>query len=155
MCKCKLVAESGKIESEPTTLLSDAEKEKHDVLACQSRLGGDAVVRIPVEVIERKLKISGMGREATGHLKGLVTMTEPMLRKIPLELSLPTIEDAASDLDRLNRGLKQQDCDIDKLNVGIAVMRQLAEVMREGRWRVSASVVRRRCFNEFIGGPPR
>ncbi len=73
-----------------------------------------------------------------------------MLREIPLELSPPTIEDAVSDLDRLNRGLKQQDCDIEKLNVGIAVMRQLAEVMRESRWKVTASVVRRRCFNELL-----
>ena len=45
----------------------------------------------------------------------------------------PTIEDAVSDLDRLNRGLKQQGCDIEKLNVGLTVMRQLAAVMRENQ----------------------
>lgn len=106
--KCKLVAESGEIESEPTTLLSDIEKRKGYVLACQSRVRGDAVVRIPVEAIERKLKVAGMGREATDRLRGLVAAVEPMLREIPLELSPPTLEDAVSDLDRLNRGLKKR-----------------------------------------------
>ena len=148
--KCKLVVESGKLDSEPTTLLSDAEKQKRYVLACQSRLRGDAVVRIPPEAIERKLKVAGMGREATDRLKGLVSKIDPMLREIPLELLPPTIEDAVSDLDRLNRGLKQQGCDIEKLNVGLAVMRQLSEVMREGHWNVTASVVRHRCFNELL-----
>ncbi len=148
--KCKLVVASGNIESEPSALLSDDEIRKGYVLACQSRVTGDAVVRIPEETLERKLKVAGMGREATGRLQGLVAATEPMLREIPLDLSPPTIEDAVSDLDRLNRGLKRQDCDIEKLNVGIAVMRQLAEVMRESRWKVTASVVRRRCFNELL-----
>jgi uncharacterized 2Fe-2S/4Fe-4S cluster protein (DUF4445 family) len=148
--KCKLVVESGKIDSEPTTLLSDAEKQKRYVLACQSRLLSAAVVRIPPEAIERKLKVAGMGREATERLKGLVTEIEPMLREIPLELSQPTIEDAVSDLDRLNRGLKQQGCDIENLNVRLTVMRQLAEVMREGHWNVTAAVVRHRCFNELL-----
>ena len=60
---------------------------------------GDAVVRIPPEAIERKLKVAGMGRDATERLRGLVPQIEPMLREIPLELSPPTIEDAVSDLE--------------------------------------------------------
>ncbi len=148
--KCKLVVESGAIESESTTLLNDAEKQKRYVLACQSRLIGDAVVRIPQETIERKLKVAGMGREATDRLKGLVPEIEPMLREIALELSPPTLEDAVSDLDRLNRGLKQQGCNVETLNLGLGVMRQMAKVMRENRWKLTAAVVRRRYFNELL-----
>lgn len=44
-----------------------------------------------------------------------------MRREIPLERSPPTTEDAVSILERLNSELKQQDCDIDKLNVELAV----------------------------------
>lgn len=147
--KCKLVVESGDLDTEPTALLSDAEKQKRYVLACQSRLRGDVVVRIPPEAIERKLNVAGMGRDATERLKGWVGRIDPMLREIPLELSPPTIEDAVSDLDRLHRALKQHGCDIEKLTVGLAVMRQLAEVMRQGHWKVTASVVRHGCFNEL------
>jgi uncharacterized 2Fe-2S/4Fe-4S cluster protein (DUF4445 family) len=148
--KCKLVVESGEIESEPTTLLSDAEKQKRYVLACQSRLRGDAVVRIPPEAIQRKLKVAGMGREATERLKNLVPVSEPMLREIPLELSPPTTEDTVSDLDRLSRGLKKAGCEIEKLTVGLAVIRQLSEVMRREAWKVTAAVVQRRRFNELV-----
>ena len=38
--KCKLVVESGEIETEPSTLLSDAETRRRYVLACQSRVAG-------------------------------------------------------------------------------------------------------------------
>ncbi|MFO7709025.1 MAG: ASKHA domain-containing protein [Desulfobacterales bacterium] len=152
--KCKLVVESGQIESERTALLSDAEKQKRYVLACQSRLHGDAVVRIPAEAIERKLKVTGMGRDATERLQGLVAQIDPMLREIPLELSPPTIEDAVSDVDRLNRGLKQRGCDIERLYVGLDVLRQLAGVMRAGQWKVTASVVRRRRFSELVDVRP-
>jgi uncharacterized 2Fe-2S/4Fe-4S cluster protein (DUF4445 family) len=158
--KCKLVVVSGAIEAEPSALLRDTETRKGYVLACRSRVQGDALVRIPPEVLERTLKVAGMGRQATERLQGLVTEIEPMLSEIPLELLPPTAEDTVSDLDRLNRGLKRQGCDIEKLNVGLAVMRQLAAVMREGRWKVTAAVARRRGFNELLevrpgnGGPP-
>jgi ferredoxin len=107
--KCKLVVESGEIESEPTALLSDAEKQRRYVLACQSRLRGDALVRIPAAAIERKLKVAGMGRDATERLQGLVAQIDPMLREIPLELSPPAIEDAVSDHQQPGRrGARQR-----------------------------------------------
>ena len=135
--KCKRVVESGELDREPTALLRDAETQKRYVLACQSRLRGDAVVRIPPEAIERRLKVAGMGREATSRLKGRVGRIGPLLREIPLELPPPpTIEDAVSDLDRLNRALKRHGGDIENLHVELTVMRQLAEVVREGRWKV-------------------
>ncbi len=147
--KCKRVVESGELDREPTALLRDAETQKRCVPACQSRLRGDAVVRIPPEAIERKLKVAGMGREATSRLKGRVCRIDPLLREIPLELPPPTIEDAVSDLDRINRALKQHGGDSEKLHVGLTVMRQLAEAVREGHWKVTASVVRHGGFDEL------
>jgi uncharacterized 2Fe-2S/4Fe-4S cluster protein (DUF4445 family) len=94
--KCKLVLASGDVETAPTPLLSDGEKKKNYVLACQSRLSGDITVRIPDEAIERKLKVAGMGREVTEKLRGLVTKIDPMLREILLELPPPSLEDSAN-----------------------------------------------------------
>lgn len=148
--KCKLVAVSGGIETQPTPLLTDREKEKGYLLACRSRVTGDATVQIPPEVIERKLKIAGMGREITGRVKGLVKKIDPMLKQISLTLTPPTLEDSVSDLDRLNRGLKKTGCDIAKLNVGIKVMRQLAEAVRKDNWNMTVSVIRRKCANEIL-----
>jgi len=148
--KCKLIIESGNIKSEPTTLLSNQEKAKNYILACQTKVLGDVTVKIPEETIARKLKVVGMGQEATDRFKGLVKDIQPMLMEIPLELEPPTLDDSVSDLDRLNRGLKKTGCDVDRLNVGIKVMRELATVMREDNWKVTVSVVRKKCSYEIL-----
>jgi len=150
-----LILESGNIKSEPTSLLSDQEKEKSYVLACQTKVLGDVTVKIPEETIARKLKVAGMGQEATDRFKGLVKDIQPMLIEIPLELEPPTLDDSASDLDRLNRGLKKTGCcDVEKFNVGIKVMRELATAMREENWNVTVSVIRKKCANEILNVRP-
>jgi uncharacterized 2Fe-2S/4Fe-4S cluster protein (DUF4445 family) len=148
--KCKLEMVSGNVKSEPTALLSDREKEKNYVLACQTELLGDAKVKIPEETIERKLKVAGMGQEVTARLKGLVKDIHPMLMEIPLELEPPTLDDSASDLDRLSRGLKKDGFDVSRLNVGIKVIRELATAMRGDDWKVTASIIQKKCSNEVL-----
>jgi len=92
-----------------------------------------------------------MGKEATDRFKGLVKDIQPMLIEIPLELEPPTLDDSSSDLDRLNRGLKKTGCcDVDRLSVGIKVMRELATAMREENWNVTVSVMRKKCSNEIL-----
>jgi ferredoxin len=51
--KCKLVVASGAVESPPTPLLTDAEKEKGYVLACQSRITGDVSCKSPKRPFRR------------------------------------------------------------------------------------------------------
>ncbi len=152
--KCKLIVTSGEADAPDTPLLTEAEKHKGYVLACQSNVTGDIRVRIPEDARQRKLKVAGMGQEATNRLKGLVTEPEPMLREIPLILDPPTLADAVSDLDRLKRGLKKANCDIDRLNVSLDVMRQLAATVREESWKITVSVVQRKCSNEILAVRP-
>jgi uncharacterized 2Fe-2S/4Fe-4S cluster protein (DUF4445 family) len=148
--KCKLVVLSGEAKTQPTPLLTDGETAKGYVLACQSRIVGDISVKIPEEALARRLKIAGMGRAVTDRLKGSVTEIDPMLQEIPLTLEPPSLDDSVSDLDRLNRGLKKRGCDVARLNVGIKVMRQLAEAVRRDNWNITASVIRRKCANEIL-----
>jgi uncharacterized 2Fe-2S/4Fe-4S cluster protein (DUF4445 family) len=152
--KCKLVVDSGQVEKLPTPLLTDAEKEKGYVLACQTKVSGDVSVRIPEETLERKLRVAGMGQEATGRLKGLVKEIDPLLQVVPLELSPPSLEDSISDLDRLHRELKKKGCDVARMNVGLKVMRKLADASRKETWKLTASVIQRRCSNEILEVKP-
>ena len=148
--KCKLVVEAGHIEKRPEVLLTEEEKRKNYVLACRSGVLGDVTVRIPEETLEKKLKVAGMGKALTGKLKGLVTTIQPILMEIPLELEPPSLEDSVSDLDRLNRGLKKQGLDIERLNIGIGVIRELAAVMRDENWKISTSVIQKKCSSEIL-----
>ncbi|MFH0727878.1 MAG: ASKHA domain-containing protein [Pseudomonadota bacterium] len=154
--KCKLIVEAGQIERRPEEVLLLTEKEKKDnyVLACMSGVAGDVTVRIPEETLEKKLKVAGMGKELTEKLKGLVTTIQPILMEIPLELEPPSLDDSVSDLDRLNRGLKKEGLDIARLNIGIGVIRELAAVMRDENWKITASVIQKKCSSEILRVTP-
>lgn len=152
--KCKVVLESGNFETVESPLLSDAEKQKNYVLACLTKIHGDLTARIPEEALEKKLKVAGMGQAATTRLKGLVAEVQPMLVDVPLELSPPTLDDSVSDLDRLYRGLKAAGIDVDRISAGLKVMRDLAATLRDDNWRVTASVMRKKCANEILGVRP-
>jgi len=148
--KCRLILQSGKVISEKSSLLTDKEKEKGYILACQSILQEDIVVKIPEETIEKKLKAAGMGKTATRKLAGLVEKIEPIVEKIVLQLDLPTMEDTVSDLDRLKRQLKKQGYDTSKMSTNIRVMRQLTEAVRDENFKVVASVLWKTCSSEIV-----
>ena len=152
--KCKLIIESGKVDSEKTSLLSDKEKEKGYVLACQSKIFEDIIVKIPEETIEKKLKAAGMGESATKKLSGLVEKIEPIVEKVLLQLDLPTMEDTVSDLDRLKRQLKKLGYDTSKMSTNIRVMRQLTESVRDDEWKVVTSVLWKKCSSEIVDVSP-
>lgn len=152
--KCKLVLESGEAVSKKTPLLTDREKADNYVLACQTEIHGDIVVRIPEETLERKLKIAGMGKEVTGRMKGLVPEISPMLTNYILELKMPTLDDSISDLDRLLRCLTKSGCDVSRMSVGLKVMRELASAIRHENWKVTASVMKKRNSSEIVNVAP-
>ncbi len=152
--KCKLIIESGETDSRPSPLLTDLERQKNYVLACQTRIRGDVKVRIPAEAVEKKLKVVDMAKEATEQLRRTVGEITPMLTEISLDLDPPTLDDSVSDLDRLSRGLKKNSCDIGRMKVGLKVMRELATALRDENWRVTASIIHRKCSNELLRVTP-
>ena len=152
--KCKLIIKSGKVESENTSLLSDKEKKGGYVLACQSKILEDIIVKIPEETIEKKLKAAGMGEAATKKLSGLVEKIEPIVEKISFQLDSPTMEDTVSDLDRLKRQLRKRGYDTSKMSTNIRVMRQLTESVRNDHWKVVASILWKKCSSEIVDVSP-
>jgi len=152
--KCKLILTSGRVESLPTSVLSDGEKEKGYVLACQSKVFEDTVVKIPPETIEKKLKAAGMGETATKKMSGLVETIEPLVENIYLQLDLPSLDDPVSDLDRLRRALKKNGYDISRMSTNIRLMRQLTAAVRDENFKVIASVLMKKCSSEIVAVVP-
>ena len=74
--KGKLIIEAGETDSRPSPLLTDQERQKNYVLACQTRISGDVRVRHPDQAVEKKLKVVGMAKEATEQLRRFVVPVE-------------------------------------------------------------------------------
>lgn len=152
--KCKLILNSGNVSTEPTPLLSQTEKDRNYVLACQTRIYGPVEAELPPETLEKRLRCSGMGQQATEALRGCVLSHSPMRTEVHLEMAPPSMEDQVSDLDRLNRALKKQGFEPEKMNVSLEVIRQLAGNLREENWNVTASLVGKKCSNEILKVEP-
>jgi uncharacterized 2Fe-2S/4Fe-4S cluster protein (DUF4445 family) len=64
----------------------------------------------------------------------------PPLNKHYVELPEPTLEDNASDLSRLLRGLRQR-YHLSNLSVDFEVVKKLAKVLRDGDWKVTVTTL--------------
>ncbi len=140
---CKVLIEKGEIDSRQTSWISDNEYSRGIRQACQSTILGDITVVIPEEsrlepaVLKRELADEGEGHKviATGW------EFKPPVRKVYLEMKSPELKDNTSDLARLMMAMKKQ-IDTSKVQVEFGVVRKLAGVLRDGNWKVTATLLK-------------
>jgi uncharacterized 2Fe-2S/4Fe-4S cluster protein (DUF4445 family) len=147
--KCRVLIEDGTVDGGISEKLSDEDREKGYRLACQTAVRSDLVVRIPVEstLDAGVLKMQATPRR-TAHIremnfeelkeKGL--FVAPVEKKY-LELPAPTAQDNLPDITRLISYL-QLEHDEHRLDVTLAMIRKIPQVMREDDFKVTATLVR-------------
>jgi len=147
--KCRVLIEDGTVEGGISEKLSRQDQESGYRLACQSVVKSDLVVRIPVEsaIDSGVLKLQAAPRR-TAHIrdmnfeelkeKGL--FVAPVEKKY-VELPAPTAQDNLPDITRLISHL-QLEHDEHRLEVTLAMIRKLPQVIREDDFRVTATLVR-------------
>jgi len=84
--KCQVRVISGKVD--PDLVEDDF------VLACQAKITGDLIIEIPEKNIQHKLKILERGIQRSIQIN-------PVIKKLYLELPLPSLEDQRADLERI------------------------------------------------------
>jgi len=144
--KCKVLLESGELESTRSGLLSDEEFDLGYRQACQSFVRGDVVIRIPPEsLLDRRTltrRRGGVGLHPSPiDLKALKSegLYNPAFQKKFMALPPPSLADNACDLGRLEQGLARQH-GLDSLASDFFMLRHLAKVMREDDFRVTATL---------------
>ncbi len=147
--KCRVLIEDGMVEGGISEKLSAQDQENGYRLACQAVVKSDLVVRIPVEsaIDPSVLKLQAAPRR-TAHIremnfeelkeKGL--FVAPVEKKY-IELPAPTAQDNLPDITRLISHL-QLEHDEHRLDVTLAMIRKLPQVIREDDFRVTATLVR-------------
>jgi len=125
-CKVRL---SGSFSSSPSELLSHDERADGVALACTSSVEGDLEVRVLPRSRLGKHQIVTMSVEKKpGKLK-------PWVRSFSVALPPASLSDPKADLDRLLDALRLRRCE-----VPLEVLRELPDALRNGRWKVVATL---------------
>jgi uncharacterized 2Fe-2S/4Fe-4S cluster protein (DUF4445 family) len=144
--KCRVLLESGEVETTRSGLLSDEEWALGYRQACQCRVQSDVVVRIPPEsLLDRKTltrRRGGIGlRSSPIDLEAMKSarLYNPAFQKKFVELPPPSLADNACDLARLEQGLTRRQ-GLDNLTHDFFMLHKLGRVMREDNFRVTATL---------------
>ncbi len=101
-------------------------------LACQTKILGDIVIFVPEE--------SRMGKQVVRKAATDRPMTvNPAVKKYYVELVKATLEDTLGDLERLSNELEKR-YNLSNLTIDYQVLMELQNAVREGDWKVTASV---------------
>lgn len=150
--KCRIIIDSGDVESKKTTKISDADAGKGYSLACLSVVKSDAKILIPPEtrlgiVPDESDEEVTCGRimSAEEEAESLDAVElDPPVAKFLVEMSPPTLDDNAGDLTRLGRALNRAGLE-GRVVVELSALKKTASIIREGDWRATATVRQGLC----------
>jgi len=126
-CKVKVVSGEQEISGVDPRAFSTDELRAGWRLACRAQAAEDLVVEVPPLQTRPKAALAGVGRHV---------ILRPAVQKRFLELEEPTLEDQASDLERVLAAM-----DDVELRVPLDVVRGLGQTLRESSWQVTAVLV--------------
>ncbi|UCF95018.1 MAG: DUF4445 domain-containing protein [Desulfobacterales bacterium] len=147
--KCRVMIEEGVVAAGVSEKLSPADLARGYRLACQTVVKSDLVVRVPIEsVIDASvLKLPVPPRRAARikeinleELRDKGLFVAPVEKKY-LELPAPSAQENLPDVTRLISYLKLK-CDEHRLEVDLAVIRKIPDVLRADDFKVTATLVR-------------
>lgn len=148
--KCRMVVESGAVDTTVTAKLTAEEIERGYVLACLTTVSGDVTVRIPAESRPGKAPVrGGSSRQPNAVLTAEERAlrvpeheTVPPVAKRLVTMSAPNLDDNASDAARVRQTLRR-DHGLSSATLSLAALRELPHAARQGEWAVTALVAER------------
>lgn len=158
--KCKVILVSGKVESKPTTHISDGEIKRGYVLACSAKVMGDLEVIIPEESrLDKSQILVGDYPQFSGSLAAVSSVEQfkhnPLVRKIYLEMSPPSLDDSMADYERLCQSIMvKTGIPLEKLTTHFTVLKHLPVLLRESNWKVTATLGYRYSSVEIVEVQP-
>ena len=135
--RCAVQVTEGNVRRRSTLRLSPDDVEQGYALACQTVVEGDVAIYVPPqEKIERRLTTDRVVAEVTVPAD-YEYLQDQTVRRVHLRLNPPTMEDQTDDWSRLQTALRLQ-ANINKVNVSLALLQTIGDVLRAGEWNVTA-----------------
>ncbi len=135
-CRLQVLRGPAEADAHARALLSAEEIAAGYVLACQTRVTGELEIQVPPQSRVEGVQI--LTREEGSAGDGFPI--RPLVRKIHLELTPPTPDDNAADIDRVSRELRRQ-LGWHSFDVTLECLQNLADTLRRSDWRATASVL--------------
>ncbi|TLN26605.1 DUF4445 domain-containing protein, partial [bacterium] len=155
--KCKVKILEGEHEADRSSKISDEQWQEGFRLACRAKILGDLVVEVPIESRHEKGVLARIRGDKQDHVLAQKLLSaeletvppEPIIRKYYLELTPPSDADNISDMGRLGQALKRAHR-IESVGGEFEMLKTLPQVLREGEWKVTATVLTGRCGNKVL-----
>jgi uncharacterized 2Fe-2S/4Fe-4S cluster protein (DUF4445 family) len=156
--KCKVIIDQGQFQSRPTTLLTPDETRENIVLACQTKILSDMTVTVPkVHSLQTSqiLMDSDAHRfsELAGDIREGVFVFDPLVQKLEVNMSPPTVHDHTADHERLYVAIREQ-IDAPIMQTGFRILQGLSKVLQQTDYQVAVTVGRRGGTTELIEVEP-
>jgi len=156
--KCKVTIDDGQFQARPTTLLTPEEIRENTVLACQTKVLSDMTVTVPKS---HALQVSQILVDADAHrfselaaeVREGVFEFDPLVRKLCVEMSPPTVQDHTADHERLYVAIRRQ-LDTPIMQTGFRILQGLSKVLVKANYKVAVTVGRRGGTTEVIEVEP-
>ena len=136
--RCMVRVESGQVTQRENPHLTPQQIAQGWVLSCTARVAGDLAISVPPPR-ERERVVAETAAARSALPVWCDWPQYPLVRQLYLEIPPPSLEDNATDLDRLKRALEREH-GIDNLSIELPLMRNLAATLRQGDWKVTATV---------------
>jgi uncharacterized 2Fe-2S/4Fe-4S cluster protein (DUF4445 family) len=152
--KCKVAIDEGQFQTKPTGLLTADEVRDNVVLACQTKVLSDLMITVPTShaletgriLIDsdahRFSEMKGNGQEATFPF-------DPLVRKLYVEMTPPSVQDHTADHERLYMAIRKQ-IDAPIMQTGYQILQKLPGILLNSGYRATATVGRRGGTTEVI-----
>lgn len=136
--RCLVKVKSGDVIRPQNPHLTQKQVGEGWILSCVSRIKGDVVLTVPPQKEREKIVVQTAATRKAAAIR-CDWPRFPSVRRLDVELTPPSLEDAASDLERLKMVLAAK-YGVDQVQVVLPIMRNLSRVLREGGWHVSVTL---------------
>jgi uncharacterized 2Fe-2S/4Fe-4S cluster protein (DUF4445 family) len=137
--RCVVKISEGSVRRRSSLRLTSDDIQQGYALACQSVVESDVTISIPPqEKIERRLVTDLTARQVTIPA-GYRFKDHQTIQRINLKIDPPTMDDQTDDWSRLQRAI-QEKTGINELRIGLSMIQQIGNTLREGDWEVTAII---------------
>jgi uncharacterized 2Fe-2S/4Fe-4S cluster protein (DUF4445 family) len=156
--KCKVIVDEGQFQSRSTTLLTPEEVGENVVLACQTKALSDMTITVPkFHALETSQILMDTDAhrfsELTGEAEVGVFEFDPLVQKLCLEMTPPSIQDHTADHERLYLAIRDQ-IDAPIMQTGFRILQGLSRLLVKASYKVAVTIGRRGGTTEVIEVEP-